>query len=37
MGLIKAALGSAGGALADTWKEYFYCDAMDSDILVQKG
>ena len=23
MGLIKAALGSAGGILADQWREYF--------------
>lgn len=37
MGLIKAAFGSAGGVLADQWKEYFYCEAMDSDTLVQKG
>lgn len=37
MGLIKAALGSAGGVLADQWKEYFYCEAMESDVLVQKG
>ncbi len=37
MGLIKAALGSAGGVLADAWKEYFYCEAMDADILVCKG
>ncbi len=37
MGLIKAALGSAGGVLADSWKEYFYCEAMDADILVCKG
>ncbi|MDY3249866.1 MAG: SPFH domain-containing protein [Candidatus Choladocola sp.] len=37
MGLIKAALGSAGGVLADQWKEYFYCEAMDADTLVQKG
>ena len=28
MGLIKAALGSAGGVLADAWKEYFYCGAL---------
>jgi len=37
MGLIKAALGSAGGVLADQWKEYFYCDALAEDILVAKG
>ena len=28
MGLIKAAVGAAGGVLADQWKEYFYCEAM---------
>ena len=37
MGLIKAALGSAGGVLADQWKEYFYCDSMDANVLVSKG
>ena len=37
MGLIKAALGSAGGVLADQWKEYFYCDSMDADVLVSLG
>lgn len=37
MGLIKAALGAAGGVLADQWKEYFYCDAIPADILVVKG
>lgn len=37
MGLIKAAAGAAGGVLADQWKEYFYCDAMPSDVLVRKG
>lgn len=37
MGLIKAALGSAGGALADTWKEFFTCDALTSDVLVARG
>lgn len=37
MGLIKAALGSAGGVLADQWKEYFYCDALPADTLVVKG
>lgn len=37
MGLIRAALQSAGGTLADQWKEYFYCDALDADTLVRKG
>ena len=37
MGLIKAALGSLGGVLADQWKEYFYCDTLDADVLVAKG
>lgn len=37
MGLIKAAIGAAGGILADQWKEYFYCDAIDADTLAVKG
>lgn len=37
MGLIKAAMGSAGGALADQWKEYFYCEALSADTLAVKG
>ena len=37
MGLIKAALGSAGSILGDQWREYFYCDSMDADVLVAKG
>jgi len=37
MGLIKAALSSAKGVLADQWKEYFYCEAIPSNILVVKG
>ena len=37
MGLIKAGIGSLGGTLADQWKEFFYCEAMDKDVLVTKG
>ncbi len=37
MGLIKAATGAGGGILADQWKEYFYCDALDADTLVMKA
>ena len=37
MGLIKSALGAAGGVLADQWKEFFYCDSLDNDVLVLKG
>ena len=37
MGLIKAALGAAGGVLADQWKDYFRCDAIDANVLVTKG
>lgn len=37
MGLIKAGIGAAGGVLADQWKEFFYCESMDKDVLVKKG
>ena len=37
MGLIRAAAGALGGTLADQWKEFFYCDAMDKDILVKRS
>ena len=37
MGLIKAALGAAGGVLADQWKEYFYCESLPSEVLMTKG
>lgn len=37
MGLIKALKGAAGGVLADQWKEYFYCNALDEDVIVAKG
>lgn len=37
MGLIKAGIGAVGGVLADQWKEFFYCDAIENDVLMVKG
>ena len=37
MGLIAAGLGAVGGVLADQWKEFFYCDAIDNNVLAVKG
>ena len=37
MGLIRAAMGAAGGVMADQWKEYFYCEAMPADLLATRG
>lgn len=37
MGLIKSFTSALTGSLADTWREYFYCEAMPADILVTKG
>ncbi len=37
MGLIRAAIGSLGGTLADQWREFFYCDSMNANVLACKG
>lgn len=37
MGLIKAALGSTSGIFGDQWREYYYCDSMNAEVLVSKG
>ena len=37
MGLIKAFSGAIRSELADQWKEYFYCDSMPKEVLLQKG
>ena len=37
MGLIKAGIGALGGVLADQWKEFFYCDSLENDVLMVKG
>lgn len=36
-GALGAGIGAVGGVLADTWKDYFVCDAMAADELVRKG
>lgn len=37
MGLIKAASASLKGTLADQWKEFFYCESINNNVLVMKG
>ena len=37
MGLIRAASEAFRGSMADQWKEFFYCDALEKDILVKRG
>lgn len=37
MGLIKAGIGALGGTLADQWKEFFYCDSLENNVLMRKG
>ena len=37
MGLIKAGLGAVKGSLADQWKEFFYCEAIDKDVILVRG
>lgn len=37
MGLIKTAIDVVKGSFADQWLEYFYCDSLDSSVLMRKG
>ena len=37
MGLIRALGAAASSILGDQWREYFYCDALDADVLVARG
>lgn len=37
MGLIQAAVMATASTFGDTWKEFFYCDAIPADVLVVKG
>lgn len=37
MGLISAITAAAGSALADSWREYFYCESMSANVMILKG
>lgn len=37
MGLISAFTSSVSGVLSDSWRDYFYCSALDSNTLVSRG
>ena len=37
MGLMRAGVGALGGVMADQWKEFFYCDSLENDVLMVKG
>ncbi|MDO5738442.1 MAG: SPFH domain-containing protein [Eubacteriales bacterium] len=37
MGLIKAMTTALGTSLADQYKEFFYCDSLDKNVLMAKG
>lgn len=37
MGLIKAVISAASSTLADSWKDFFYCDSLSQNVLMQKG
>lgn len=37
MGLIKSLVNSVSGSLGDQWKEYFYCDSLEQNVLMCKG
>ena len=37
MGIIQAGIGAAAGVLSDSWRDYFYCDALPADTLAVKG
>ena len=37
MGLLKAGIGAMSGVLADQWREFFYCESLEADVLVAKG
>jgi len=37
MGLLKVGINAARDVLADSWRDYFYCDSMGGDILASRA
>ena len=37
MGLLRAGIGALSGVLADQWRDYFYAEALDADVLAVKA
>ncbi len=37
MGLLRAAVAAAGTVVRDQWREFFTCDALPGNVLIQKG
>lgn len=37
VGLIRAGIDAAKGVLEDQYRDYFYCESLPQDVLVQKG
>lgn len=37
MGLLRAMEGAASGVLSEQWREYFYCESLEAEVLVAKG
>lgn len=37
MGLLKAGIGALSGVLADSWREYFYCESLSANTLAVKA
>ena len=37
MGLLRAGIGALSGVLADQWRDYFYAEALEADVLAVKA
>ena len=37
MGLIRSLVAATATTFGDQWKEFFYCEALPVDVLIQKG